>query len=450
MVRIDSSQIRTGGLIVGLAAVALGIVAGCPLPTPPTPSGPLLTLTEVATGLGSPVALVAPTDGTGRLLIVEQRGLIRMVDSAGQLLATPFLDLQDRVQSSSSPAEERGLLGLALHPSYAVNGRFFVFFNTAPSNDAPTGSATEVRLSEFRLLAGDGNRGDPASERILLRIAKPQNNHNGGQLAFGPDGYLYVGLGDGGGAGDVGFGHTPDLGNAQDTSNLFGSILRLNVDSGNPYAIPPDNPFVASATARGEIYAYGLRNPWRFSFDVTASGTRLFVADVGQNLMEEVNLVRAGGNYGWNRKEGTLCFDPANPNSPPEICLDNAPDGALLEAPILAYRHTDALGRAFGAAVVGGYLYRGTALPGLRGRYVFGDYTSGLTGPNGKVFIASEAVDGTWSFVEARIADRTNARLGAAVLAFGRDAHGELYILTRGAQGPTGTTGAVHRIVGFE
>jgi hypothetical protein len=419
---------------------------GCVPPQEVPQTAKTITLERIADGFASPVDLAAPSDGTARLFVVDQIGEIWVI-SAGQVLETPLLDLRDRLDAPA--IDERGLLGLALHPNFASNGRLFVYFNTPPSAEAPTGTATEVRLAEFRINAGQPDVADAGTERVLFHVAKPQVNHNGGQIAFGPDGYLYVGIGDGGGAGDTGFGHTATIGNAQDTTNLFGAILRIDVDSGDPYGIPASNPFATSTTARPEIYAYGFRNPWRFSFDAGSGGTgQLLVGDVGQALVEEVDLVVLGGNYGWNLKEGSLCFSAANPSVPLAFCTNTGFDGSALRAPILEYRHTDTTGAPFGSAVVGGYVYRGAALPGLAGVYVFGDYSIGSGG--GKVLTAKQQTGGTWSFEEVKIAGTSDGRLGRYVLAFGRDAAGELYVLTRGGSGPAGASGAVDKIVGFE
>jgi glucose/arabinose dehydrogenase len=355
------------------------------------------------------------------------------VIDGGQVLDTPLLDVRNQLDPPLTSADERGLLGLALHPNFASNGRLFVYFNTPPSAEAPAGTATEVRLSEFRINAAQANVADAGSERVLFHVAKPQTNHNAGQLAFGPDGYLYIGIGDGGGAYDTGFGHTAGSGNAQDTTNLLGKILRIDVDIGTPYGIPASNPFATSTTARPEIYAYGLRNPWRFSFDTGAGGSgQLFVGDVGQSLMEEVDAVRGGGNYGWNIREGTLCVSAST-------CASVGADGQALNAPILTYMHTT------GTAVIGGYVYRGAALPALVGQYVFGDYAASA-GTGGKIF-AAQPIAGIWSFMELKVAGTSDGRLGRSVLAFGQDAAGELYVLSRS---PAGSAGALDKIIGYE
>ena len=296
--------------------------------------------------------------------------------------------------------------------------------------------------------AADPNLVDPGSERLLLRIPKPQSNHNGGQLAFGPDGMLYISTGDGGAGGDVGVGHTPGLGNAQDLSVLLGKILRIDVnavgDPAAPYAIPADNPFVGVAGAQPEIWAYGLRNPWRFSFD-RAEPTRLFAADVGQNLYEEVDLITRGGNYGWHIREGFHCFNPDNPAVAPASCPDVGASGEPLIDPILEFPHADASGPVT-LAIIGGYVYRGTALPGLRGTYVFGQWSAGIV-MDGRIDTAVAQSDGTWSSQELSLVGFNNGRLGRYVLAFGQDAQGELYVLTSASPGPAGSTGVVYRFV---
>jgi len=415
-------------------------LCGCP-PAPPV-GPPEVGLQLVADGLTAPVDLQFAPDDSGRMFVVTQVGQILILDRSGAKLETPFLDLRDRVVTLNPRYDERGLLGLAFHPDFAANGRFFVFYNAPPAADSPVETDSFIRVSEFRASSADADLADRASERILLSLEKRQSNHNGGQLAFGPDSYLYIAIGDGGGAGDQGDGHTGDIGNAQDKRKLFGKILRIDVDGGAPYAIPPDNPFAADPAARPEIYAYGLRNPWRFSFDLPPGGrTRLFAGDVGQALFEEVNLIEAGGNYGWRIREGGSCFNTSNFNVPRGSCSDLGADGAPLIFPILEY------GRDRGQSVIGGYVYRGSAIPPLRGKYVFGDLSASLLTADGRLFVAAEAADGTWSFDELRIAGRSNGSLGRYLYAFGRDPAGELYVLTNTTNNPTGAGGALFKLV---
>lgn len=419
-----------------ISALLLG---GCPREVP-HPDAPRLSLALVADGLAAPIALADPADGTGRLFVASQPGTIEIV-SGGGAASAPLLDIRDRVVALQPAYDERGLLGLALHPQFTANRRFFVFYNGAATPGVENALNSEVRVSEFRISADDPDRADAASERVLLRIGKPQGNHNGGQLAFGPDGMLYIGVGDGGGAGDAAVGHTPGIGNAQDLGNLLGKILRIDVDAGDPYGIPPDNPFVGTEGARPEIFAFGLRNPWRFSIDAPPGGLpRLFAGDVGQGRVEEVDLVVPGGNYGWRIREGATCYDVQNPAAALPDCARADAAGRPLIDPILSYTH------ATGVSVIGGYVYRGGAVRSLQGKYVFGDWSASALAPSGLLFIATEAADGSWTFERAAIDRRADGTLGAYLNALGQDAAGELYALTNGLAGPTARAGAVWRV----
>jgi glucose/arabinose dehydrogenase len=396
----------------------------------------------VAEGMSAPVALASPNDGTNRLFVVDQAGTIWMVSPEGAI--TPFLDLTGLIVPLRTDYDERGVLGLAFHPDYINNGRFFVYYTAPLRAEAPAGWDHTNVLAEFRLVDGDPNLGDLASQRIILQIDQPQFNHNAGHIAFGLDGYLYVPLGDGGGGNDTDEGHTPGLGNGQDTTNLHGSILRLDVntgDGGQAYAIPPDNPFVGEDSVADEIYAYGFRNPYHISFD--RGGTnQLMASDAGQELYEEVDIVTAGGNFGWNIKEGRHCFDPNTPEQPPAECPTTGAMGEALIDPIIEYGHD------VGVVVVGGYIYRGTGLPGFEGHYIFGDYTAPSESPDGVLLWAEpSADDGVWSWGELQVAGMENGRLGMYILGFGEDNNGELYVLTSTSSGPAGTTGKVWRLV---
>ena len=295
-----------------------------------------LRLEPVVEDLEQPVLVTHAGDGSGRLFVVEQTGRILIVDR-GDLLENPFLDIRDGVGAGG----ERGLLGLAFHPAYADNRRYFVHYTRAEDGASV--------VAEFRV-SRDPNRSRPAG-RALLTVEQPFANHNGGMIAFGPDGFLYIALGDGGSSGDPG-------NRAQDPDVLLGKILRIDVDGRRPYAIPEDNPFAAGG-GRPEIYALGLRNPWRFSFDRKKG--RLFAGDVGQGRIEEIDVIRRGRNYGWRILEGSRCFEP------PEDCERRG-----LKLPRTEYGHGG--GRC---SVTGGYVYRGREVPALKGTYVFGDYCSG-------------------------------------------------------------------------
>jgi hypothetical protein len=375
-----------------LAASASACGSGFESETPDLPEGPIaVTLAQVASGLVFPLYLTAPA-GDPRLFIVEKGGTIRIVQS-GALLPTPFLDLSAQVSTGG----EQGLLGLAFDPQYASNGRFVVHY---------TDLAGDTRVSLFRA-SQDPNVAEPASELAVLAVDQPFPNHNGGQVLFGPDGYLYVMLGDGGSAGDPG-----DRG--QSLADLLGSILRIQPLETGGYAVPADNPFAGMPDVRSEIWSYGLRNPWRVDID-PATGD-FYVADVGQGQWEEVSVSTAaagagrGVNFGWRIMEGPDCFGTSS-------C-----DQTELELPVVWYDH----GR--GCSITGGFVYRGTAIPALQGHYFYSDYCSGFV----RSFRQEDgvAVD---QYNWPTLAPGTN------VPGFGRDAAGELYIL--------GTNGVVYRIV---
>jgi glucose/arabinose dehydrogenase len=422
---------------------------------------PSVGLRLVADGLTSPVALVSAGDGSGRRFVVDQVGLIRVLRPDGALEPEPFLDLRSRIVPLMPEFDERGLLGLAFHPGYASNGRFFVYYSSPLRAGAPAGYDNTARVSEFRVSATNPDRADPASERFVLEVDDPQFNHNGGTLLFGPeDGYLYISIGDGGGADDVGLGHVEDWytanegGNGQDVqNNLFGGILRIDVNAGAPYAIPADNPFAtAPGCANGcdETWAYGFRNPYRMSFDLGGNHD-LFVGDAGQELWEEVSIAVKRGNFGWNVKEGTHCFSTDNPDESPSECPDTvgAPHpraGDPLIDPIIEYANHHQPG-GLGATVIGGHVYRGTALPQFSGRYVFGDWSREFEEPDGSLFVATPRKTGLWSMRQLQVATSPTGRLGHYLLGFGQDPAGEMYALTTDQTGPAGTTGKVFRLV---
>jgi glucose/arabinose dehydrogenase len=332
--------------------VVLILTSGCEGSTDPTGDGGEIPAGEVAVveaypGLSfeRPVGVYSVPDGSGRLFVVEQGGLMRgFADDPGAGAAPVFMDLRDRVNDGGN---EEGLLGLAFHPDFDGNGRFYLDYTAA--------NPRRTVLAEYRVDSVDPDRGNPGTERVILEIPQPFSNHNGGQIAFGPDGFLYLALGDGGGAGD------PE-GNGQDPTSLLGSILRIDVDHpdpGKPYGIPSDNPFVGNTQGyREEIFAYGFRNPWRFSFDPETGA--LWTGDVGQNRTEEIDVVAKGGNYGWNVMEGSACYAPSS-----------GCDRSGLTLPVAEY------GRDQGFSVTGGFVYRGSAIPGLEGQYLFADFGTG-------------------------------------------------------------------------
>ena len=338
-----------------------------------------IVLEQVASGLVNPVAITHA--GDSRLFITQQRGTVVIYDGT-RILPTPFLDIRDLVLSGG----ERGLLSVAFHPQYAQNGFFYVNYTRSGNGD--------TIIARYRVSATDPNRADALSGVTLLHIAQPFVNHNGGQLQFGPDGYLYIGMGDGGSGGDPG-------NRAQNLSDLLGKMLRIDVNGASPYAIPPSNPFASSATARREVWSYGLRNPWRFTFDRVTGD--LWIADVGQGQWEEIDFQPAssigGENYGWRRMEGTHCFNPSsNCNTVPMVL------------PVIEYGHS-----AGACSVTGGYIYRGTRYPRLNGLYIYGDYC------NGMIWGATRASNGT---VTSRLLLDTSFLIST----FGEDLTGELYV----------------------
>jgi glucose/arabinose dehydrogenase len=305
------------------------------------PPGMTLRADPFVSGLSSPVFMTQPLND-GRIFVVEQAGRIRLVKN-GVLQTTPFLDISTRVLSGG----ERGLFSVAFHPQYATNRFFYVYFTTQTNGD--------IRIERFTTTA-NADVADAATSKLIITAPHSQfGNHNGGLVSFGPDGMLYAGLGDGGGGGDP-------LGNGQNRNSILGSLIRLDINSGDPYAIPTGNPYIGQAGTRPEVWAKGLRNPWRFAFDAPTG--LLYIADVGQNVHEEVNAVqatRAGVNYGWNVMEGAFCYNAAT-------CTQTG-----FEIPQIDYTHASG-----GCSVTGGYVYRGTAIPGIRGHYFYSDYCAGF------------------------------------------------------------------------
>jgi hypothetical protein len=372
---------RSLSLISGVAASSCG--SEFTNETPPPPAGTVpVALEEIASGLGFPLYLTSPP-GDSRLFIVERGGAIRVRTTEG-FAAEPFLDLTGQVSTDG----EQGLLGLAFPPDYSTSGRFVVHY---------TNLEGDTRVSRFQVSA-DPNRADPASEILLFAADQPFSNHNGGQVVFGPGGFLYIGLGDGGASGD------PD-GRGQRLDEPLGSILRIDPAGGLPYAVPPDNPFTQTPGALPEIWSLGLRNPWRFSFD-RATGD-LYIGDVGQNQWEEVDYSPAGEgagrgvNYGWDLMEGPQCFQSAD-------C-----DRTGLALPVLEYDH------GTGCSITGGYVYRGAVIPELQGHYFYGDFCAG--------FVRSFRVEAGAAVDQF---DWPTLRPGGTIVSFGEDAAGELYVLT--------------------
>lgn len=416
-----------------------------------------ISLTLVAEGFTAPVRVVAAPDESGRLFVVDQAGQIWVIASDGTLLLEPFLDIADRLVELRSGYDERGLLGLAFHPDYAENGRFFVYYSAPLREGAPQDFDHTARISEFSVSAQNPDRADLGSERIILEVDQPQSNHNGGALLFGPeDGFLYISLGDGGARNDAAPGHVADWyqfnegGNGQDvTQNLLGSILRIDVDTGAPYGIPQDNPFVGRE-GLDEIYAYGFRNPYRMSFD-RAGEYGLFAVDAGQELWEEISIIVKGGNYGWNVKEGTHCFNAANPTESPEQCPDTvgpnrSDQGKALTNPVVEFANAKQPG-GLGVTVTDGFMYRGTALSDLQGQLVFSIWSKSQTEPRGRLFYAVPADTGLWQIGELTPVQPIEGTVGHFILGMGQDSRGELYIATSDERAPIGQTGRVYKLI---
>lgn len=461
-----------------------------------------ISLELIAQNFTSPMMVTSPDDGTGRLFVVDQIGVVKVIDANGTTLPEPFLDLRGNLANLSPTYDERGLLSIAFHPNYQANGKVYAFYSAPLRPEAPEGWNCTNHISEFQVDPENPNKVNISSEKVLMYIDKPYQNHNGGQLAFSPaDGYLYISLGDGGKANDVGNGHTPGIGNAQDLTKIYGKVLRIDVDNvtaiggvtapqnmtmttnqtqnmsvnrtenppeptwttfaGSLYGIPTDNPFAktqpkildtyAYNSTPPEIYAYGFRNPAFMAFDSGGNNT-LFVADAGQNLFEEVDIVLGGGNYGWHIREGTHCFDPNATTAPGKSCNITGYQGEPLIGPIFEGGHD------LGLVVVGGNVYRGTAAPGLEGRYIFGYWSDSRTVGNGTLLAATPPTgwaegalpqtsanltpdaNAMWDVQTVNVTSQTNETLGMFLRGFGEDTNRDLYILTNDVGGPDNST----------
>lgn len=390
-----------------------------------------LCLMEVANGLRNPVAMVHANDGTHRFFIAEQVGLVWAYLPDRSRLEKPFLNISEAVLTSPWEGDERGFLGIVFHPKFKFTGKVYVYYSVEVRYEE------RIRISEFRISSGDMNTVDHGSERIILEIEEPASNHNGGELLFGDDGYLYIFTGDGGMAGDP-FG---TFGNAQNKSALLGKVLRIDVnnnDWGPVYRIPPDNPFVDDPQARPEVYAYGVRNMWRCSFDRGEPDTkegkgRLFCGDVGQNKYEEIDIVEKGKNYGWRAREGFSCYDK-------KLCVNSSLDDVL---PIYAYPHK------MGKSVTGGYVYRGCESPNLNGLYIFGDFMSGRL-----MSLKEDRATGEWQYSEICMGTGQTCMFPGLInnyyqyiISFAEDEAGELYFMSTGVPSATAPHGVVYKVV---
>ncbi len=406
--------------------------------------------------LVAPIDLVTIPDDSGRRLILDQAGFIHILDTNNALGEQPFLDLTDRMLPVRQDFEERGLLGMAIHPEFRSNGRFFVTYTAPLSDTAPRNWSHSRIVSEFTIDSENPDMLDPNSERVLIEQHWPSRKHNGGALAFGPDGYLYIGFGDGGGIHGVGPETLNDAysvpenrlwwdSTAQDLQSLYGKILRIDVDRGLPgYGIPSDNPLVGVA-GRDEIYAWGFRNPYRLSFDTDGSAT-FYITAVAETLWEAVYRVQAGGNYGWPLKEGSHCFDRTRPLDPPASCPDVFEGIETVIDPIVEYPnmsvHREGSKVALtgvGTAVVGAVMLRGDGFGELEDHLLIADWSLDFRKPSGQLFIAPQSEDDFWSLQKV-------SQLDSRIVALIRDSDEKIYVMTNENYGPYGDTGKVYRL----
>jgi len=419
-------------ILVASAAAALLAVGSA------AAAGPKVKMEAFVSGLNSPLAMVQPA-GDNRMFVIEQWGRVMIVED-GKLNGTPFLDIRSLVIDRHPDFDERGLLGLAFHPDFANNGKFYVAYSGPLDFQGDLGqmlwySHSNI-VSEFTVSADDPNTADRKSERILSSIPWPQFNHNGHWIGFGPDGMLYISTGDGGYANDWGIGHNVTEGNGQDLTTPLGKMLRVDPATG---AAPADNPFVDDEDADPRIFAYGLRNPWRCSFDV-GGDNNLYCADVQQNSFEEVNLITAGGNYGWRRMEADKCFNYLEPDNHPADC-----DKEGLIEPIMTYNNCTAKPDGCdGISVTGGYVYRGSHAA-WDGAYIYGDWSKQFGTMDGQIMIGTPDGNGSW---KREMADVVNMEGNKPyVLAFAQDNAGEVYALTSITTGPVGSQDTIYKIV---
>ncbi len=412
----------------------------------------------IVENLVAPIDVATLPDNSGRRLILDQAGIVHVLGVDNKLGDKPFLDLTDRLLPLRQDFEERGLLGMAIHPEFARNGRFFVTYTAPLTDDAPANWSHTRIVSEFTIDSDNPDQIDAASERILISQHWPSRKHNGGALAFGPDGYLYIGFGDGGGIHGVGPQTLNDAysvpenrlwwdSTAQDLQSLYGKILRIDVDRGLPgYAIPADNPLLDSQ-ARHEIYAWGFRNPYRLSFDSDDSAT-FYITAVAETLWEAIYQVKGAGNYGWPVKEGTHCFDRMRPLDPPKTCTQSDDVGStnpvidpIVEYPNMSvHREGSRVALAgVGTAVVGAVMLRGESFGKFSDHLLIADWSYNFQEPSGQLFVAKEKADGLWEMAKI-------SQLDSRIIALIRDSDQRVYVMTNENYGPYGTTGKIYQL----
>jgi len=414
----------------------------------------------LASELTAPIHLEELPDGSGRMLIVQQDGLVKVMLSDGQIQAEPFLDLRSRMLPIANDFEERGLLGFALHPQFSKNGRFFVSYSAPLRASAPQNWNYTRHVAEFTTKPGSVTTVDLNTERILIALDWPSRKHNGGALAFGPDGMLFIGLGDSGASHGIGKSVIWEAFNvpaealhwdkmAQDKQSLYGKILRIDIDHGFPsYAIPKGNPFNITQ-GRPEIWAWGFRNPYRISFDSNGNGD-LYVTAIAETLWEAAYRVRRPGNFGWPLIEGSHCVDRLMPRKPPVQCVRQGVDGETLELPVVEYanmqvNHPDSSQlntQGVGTALTGVRIYRGKQLPKLQGKLLIADWSASFKQASGQLFVATPNTpkDKLWALEKL-------IQLDSRIISLAEDRSGEIYVLTHEGMGPFGNTGKVYRLV---
>ncbi|MCC7549363.1 MAG: PQQ-dependent sugar dehydrogenase [Burkholderiales bacterium] len=402
-------------------------------------------LEVVASGLTHPMAMVSPP-GDDRKFIVEQTGTVKILGADGKMIDGDFLNIKHKLPPLKWEFDEEGLLGIAFPPDFKKSGKFYISYTGQLRGDADLGKqlwyAHTNYVTEMRVSKDDPNKADPNYERIVLAIDWPQFNHNGMWIAFGPDGMLYVSTGDGGYANDWGIGHNVTIGNGQDTAVLLGKMLRIDPSKGDPYDVPKDNPFVGKSTHAPEIWALGLRNPWRCSFDMGGS-KQLFCGDVGQNSYEEISLVSKGGNYGWRAMEGSYCFDYVNPNNHPKTCNKTGMTDPIIEYKNCSNPDFAAKGDCEGISITGGYVYRGPH-KAWDGVYFFGDWSKSFMVAEGVLFAARKQGD---NWVKETINVTNIPGFNDFIMAFGQDNQGNVYVMGTRIRGPNGEQDKIYKIV---
>ncbi len=412
----------------------------------------------VVSDLTAPIDIATIPDDSGRRLILDQSGVIRVLDADDKLIAAPFLDITNRLLPLREDFEERGLLGMAIHPDFKTNGRLFVTYTAPLATDAPANWSHTRIVSEFTISTDNKDQLNADSERILISQNWPSRKHNGGALAFGPDGYLYIGLGDGGGIHGIGPDTLNDAYNvpenllrwdstAQDLQSLFGKILRIDIDHGFPgYAIPEDNPLI-DTLAKHEIYAWGFRNPYRMSFDTDGS-PRFYITAVGETFWEAVYRVDQPGNYGWPLKEGSHCFDRTRTLNPPDTCsdADNISAEFPIIDPVVEYPnmsvHKDGSTQQIagvGTAVTGAVIMRGDIVPDYTDHLLVADWSRDFRQPSGQLFMAKEEAESVWEMKKI-------GELDTRIVALVRDSDGSVWVMTNDNFGPYGSTGKIYRL----